>query len=58
MVLIAVGIAGFIFVRIMYQITNRRRARQIATWDETQVTEEKNSQVRRGDQQYTYFYGY
>jgi hypothetical protein len=58
MVLIAVGIAGFLFVRIMYQITNRRRARQIATWDETQVAEEKSSEVRRGDQQYTYFYGY
>lgn len=58
MVLIAVGMVGMLFVRLMYQMTNRWRARKIADWDEAQINEEKNSHVRRGDQQYTYFYGY
>jgi hypothetical protein len=58
MVLIAVGIAGLLSVRLMYMYENRRRAKLRATWDETDYVDEANSTTRRGDQRYTFVFGY
>jgi len=57
MILIAVGIVGFVFLRVMYVIENKRRKRIIANWDEDRFTEEQQSTERRGDQRYTWIYG-
>ena len=40
MILIAVGMVGMLFVRLMYKMTNRRRDRNIVDWDEAQINEE------------------
>ncbi|KAJ5611114.1 hypothetical protein N7510_007833 [Penicillium lagena] len=58
MVLIAFGAVGMVFVRVMYQLTNRWRTRKTARWGESEHAAEADSPVRRGDQKYTYIYGY
>lgn len=57
MSLIAVGMLGFVFVRVMLMAENRRRAAAIADWDELNFEDEACSEVRRGDQRYTFVYG-
>ncbi|KAK7926593.1 transporter [Apiospora marii] len=51
------GACGLVFIRFMYQRENRKRAREIADWDEQRFAEESASQVRRGDQRHTFMYG-
>ncbi|KAK7955711.1 MFS general substrate transporter [Apiospora aurea] len=51
------GCCGLISIRFMYQRENRKRAAEIATWDERRFAEERASQVRRGDQRHTFMYG-
>ncbi|KAK4160156.1 major facilitator superfamily domain-containing protein [Cladorrhinum sp. PSN259] len=58
MVLAAVGTLGFAFVRVMYVLENRKRRKITATWDEHDYAQERNSEKRRGDQRYTWIYGY
>ncbi|KAK0654793.1 major facilitator superfamily domain-containing protein [Cercophora newfieldiana] len=53
-----VGMAGFVFIRLMYMYENRKRRREISTWDEDRFEEEQNSTERRGDQRTTWIYGY
>jgi hypothetical protein len=56
--LIAVGMAGFIFVRAMYMLENKKRRKIIATWDDDRYMEEQTSTERRGDQRHTWIYAY
>ena len=58
MIMSAVGIVGFIFIRLMYLVENKKRRKEIATWDEDRFEEEMNSAERRGDQRRTWIYGY
>lgn len=58
MAMSAVGILGFLSVRGMYMVENKRRRKEIATWDEDRFEEEQNSTQRRGDQRKTWIYGY
>ncbi|KAK8128980.1 transporter [Apiospora sp. TS-2023a] len=51
------GACGLVFIRFMYQRENKKRAREIAAWDEQRFAEESASQVRRGDQRHTFMYG-
>lgn len=51
------GACGLVFIRFMYQRDNKKRAREIAAWDEQRFAEESASQVRRGDQRHTFMYG-
>jgi hypothetical protein len=58
MVLIAVGMVGFLFVRGMYMLENRRRRKIRQTWMPEDFVHEQNTAERRGDQKYTWVYGY
>jgi hypothetical protein len=51
------GICGLVFLRFMYQFENKKRAREIADWDEAQFAAEASSEERRGDQRRTFMYG-
>ncbi|KAK8867381.1 hypothetical protein PGQ11_005959 [Apiospora arundinis] len=51
------GACGLVFIRFMYQRENKKRAREIASWDEQRFAEESASQLRRGDQRHTFMYG-
>lgn len=51
------GVCGLVFIRYMYQRENKRRAEEIATWDEQRFAEENASEIRRGDQRKTFMYG-
>ncbi|CAI6334217.1 unnamed protein product [Periconia digitata] len=55
--IMVVGACGLIFLRFMYQRENKKRAEEIATWDEQRFAEESASEVRRGDQRKTFMYG-
>ncbi|KAH8653867.1 major facilitator superfamily domain-containing protein [Xylariales sp. PMI_506] len=55
--LMALGAAGLIFLRIMYKLENKKRAAEIADWDESQFLAEAASEERRGDQRRTFMYG-
>jgi len=58
MIMSAVGILGFIFIRFMYMLENKKRKKITATWDDDRFFEEQNSTTRRGDQRKTWIYGY
>lgn len=58
MILIAVGMIGFIFIRGMYMLENRKRRKILESWTEENFIDELNSSERRGDQRYTFIYGY
>lgn len=57
MILMAVGMAGFLGIRLMYMYENKRRIILINDWTEHQFEEEARSVKRRGDQRYTFIYG-
>lgn len=56
-ILMAIGMAGFLFVRFMYQRENAKRLRIIEDWTHDQFEEEACSEERRGDQRRTFMYG-
>ncbi|KAK4150819.1 allantoate transport protein [Chaetomidium leptoderma] len=58
MILTAVGMVGFLFVRGIYILENKKRRKIIAGWDKYNFIEEQNSSERRGDQRYIWIYGY
>jgi MFS family permease len=58
MILIAIGMVGFLFVRAAYMFENRRRRKIIADWDDARFEDEQRSTERRGDQRLTWIYGY
>ncbi|KAH6842351.1 major facilitator superfamily domain-containing protein [Chaetomium sp. MPI-CAGE-AT-0009] len=58
MILSAVGMLGFLFVRGAYMFENRKRKKITATWTEDDFINEQASIERRGDQRYTWVYGY
>jgi hypothetical protein len=51
------GMIGFVSIRVSYQVTNKKRSKMIEDWDEDRFAEEAHSEVRRGDQRYTFMYG-
>ncbi|TDZ28800.1 Major facilitator-type transporter hxnP [Colletotrichum spinosum] len=57
MIIMACGICGLLFLKYMYRLENKKRAREIRTWDETQFAAEATSVERRGDQRRTFMYG-
>lgn len=57
MIVMACGICGLAFLKYAYRIENEKRAREVATWDETRLAEEAVSEKRRGDQRRTFMYG-
>jgi hypothetical protein len=58
MILIVIGACGFICMRGLLMLENRRRARIVSTWSAAEVAEEKDSNRRRGDMKLTFRYGY
>jgi hypothetical protein len=59
MILVSVGMLGFLAIRGIYMYTDHWRARKIADWDELQLrTENCGGNGRRGDQRWTFVYGY
>ena len=58
MILTAVGMLGFLFVRGMYMWENKKRKKITATWTEDDFINEQGNVERRGDQRYTWIYGY
>lgn len=57
MALMIFGICGLGFLKFMYLRENKKRAREIATWDEADFASEAASKERRGDQKRTFMYG-
>jgi hypothetical protein len=57
MCIMAFGICGLAFLKVMYKLENKRRAREIASWGDEQFIAEANSMQRRGDQKRTFMYG-
>ncbi|KAL4982740.1 major facilitator superfamily domain-containing protein [Aspergillus falconensis] len=58
MVLIAVGMGGFVAMRVVYMWENRRRRAIMRAWDEGEYEEEQNRMDRRGDRKITWVYAY
>jgi len=58
MILIAIGACGFIAMRGLLMLENRRRARLISTWTAEDFETENESQERRGDMKLTFKYMY
>lgn len=57
MALMVFGICGLGFLKFMYLRENKKRALEIANWDEADFANEAASKVRRGDQKRTFMYG-
>ncbi|KAL4926707.1 major facilitator superfamily domain-containing protein [Aspergillus undulatus] len=58
MILIAVGMVGFVGMRGLYMLENRRRRRVILSWDQGEYVAEQERADRRGDQKVTWVYAY
>lgn len=59
MILVSVGMLGFLAIRGLYMYTNNWRARKIADWEELQIAaEDRGENGRRGDQRWTFVYSY
>ena len=58
MILIAIGLLGFLSIRVVYMTINRNRDRKMANWTESDFAQENQSTERRGDQKLTFRYGY
>jgi hypothetical protein len=58
MILIVIGACGFIIMRVLLMLENRRRARIISGWSVDDFEAEKSSEKRRGDKKITFRYGY
>jgi hypothetical protein len=58
MILIVIGAGGFLLIRVLLILENRRRARVIAGWSAYDFETEKTSEERRGDMKVTFRYGY
>lgn len=57
MAIMVFGICGLAFLKLMYIRENKKRSREIATWDEIEYAGEASSKERRGDQKRTFMYG-
>jgi cbb3-type cytochrome oxidase subunit 3 len=57
MAIMVFGICGLGFLKFMYLRENKKRAREIANWDEADFASEAASTKRRGDQKRTFMYG-
>jgi hypothetical protein len=57
MITMACGICGLVFLKYMYRLENKNRARETANWDGAQFAAEEISTKRRGDQKRTFIYG-
>jgi hypothetical protein len=58
MILIVIGAGGFLLMRVLLMLENRRRARVVAGWSAHDFETEKTSEERRGDMKVTFRYGY
>jgi hypothetical protein len=57
MILIVIGACGFLFMRLLFMLENRR-PRVISGWTIEDFEAEASSNERRGDMKLTYRYGY
>lgn len=58
MAIMAFGACGLMFIRFMYKLENKKRAREIESWTEQDFANEAASEIRRGDQRRTFMYGF
>jgi hypothetical protein len=58
MILIVIGAGGFLLMRVLLMLENRRRARVVSGWSAHDFEAEKTSEERRGDMKITFHYGY
>jgi hypothetical protein len=58
MLLIVTGAVGFVSIRGLLMLENRRRARKISGWTKEEYEAENESDQRRGDMKLTFRYGY
>lgn len=58
MILIAIGLLGFLAMRGVYMYINATRRRTISNWTDAELVAEYNSGERRGHQKLTFIYGY
>lgn len=54
MALMVFGICGLSFLKFVYLRENKKRAREVSTWDEADFASEAASKERRGDQKRTF----
>jgi hypothetical protein len=57
MIMLAVGIVGYLSMRFSFAYENKRRARIVAGWTDEQLEEEQIYPNRRGHQKLTFVYG-
>ena len=57
-VIVAVGMIGFLGVRLAFMMENRRRSRLIAGWTEENFEQERRDATRRGHAKRFFVYGY
>ncbi|KAK1657455.1 major facilitator superfamily domain-containing protein [Colletotrichum godetiae] len=57
MIIMACGICGLVFLKHLYKMESKKRADEIACWDEAQFAAEAVCRERRGDQKRTFMYG-
>lgn len=53
----AVSMAGFFIIRLLYQRENLKRKGMIEEWTQDEFEQEAYSEERRGDQRHTFIYG-
>jgi hypothetical protein len=58
MIVIVIGACGFMAMRVLLMLENRRRARTISGWSAENFEMEENTEERRGDMKITFRYGY
>lgn len=56
--LLAVGIVGMLSIRLSYYLENQNRIQKAALSDITEIEAENRSTKHRGDQRFTFIYGY
>jgi acyl CoA:acetate/3-ketoacid CoA transferase alpha subunit len=58
MILVVIGACGFLSMRLLLMLENRRRARIISSWTAEDFEAEASSNERRGDMKLTFRHGY
>ncbi|EXL39584.1 hypothetical protein FOCG_17823 [Fusarium oxysporum f. sp. radicis-lycopersici 26381] len=48
MSIMAVVVLGLVLIRIIYMLQNKKRVREITTWDEQPFTDDATSEERHG----------
>jgi hypothetical protein len=58
LIIVLVGMSGFLGVRGLYMLENKKRKREIASWSEEQFEEERVSTATRGHEKRYFIFGY